>query len=92
MNGIGCALLMNRRWQHDPRLSGPWGVYERERVMAETIEQFAVRIVADVRKGLLDRIDDDVIGHLGKSHIIFAQACVVEAIATAMREAKPHDQ
>lgn len=53
----------------------------------ETLEQYADRIVAATRRALLDRLDDDVIGFLGKSHLIFGKACAVEAISTAMKEA-----
>lgn len=56
--------------------------------MSETLEQYADRIVSVVRKRLLDHLDDDVIGHLSKSHLVFARACVSEAISNAMTEAR----
>jgi hypothetical protein len=57
-----------------------------EVVQAETLEQYADRIVAKTRRNMLDRLDDDVIGHLGKSHLVFGKACAMEAVWTAMRE------
>lgn len=53
----------------------------------ETIAQYADRVVAAVRKSMLDQLDDDVISCLGESHLIFGKACAMEAISTAMREA-----
>jgi len=52
----------------------------------ETLEQYADRIVAATRKKMLDRLDDDVIGCLGDSHLIFGKACAMESVATAMNE------
>jgi hypothetical protein len=58
----------------------------REVLEGETLEQYADRIVAATRKAMMDRLDDDVIGCLGKSHLIFGKACAIEAVTTAMRE------
>ena len=52
----------------------------------ETLEQFGERIASAVRRQFMDTLDDDVIGRLGSSHVIFGKACAMEAIATAMRE------
>jgi len=52
---------------------------------AETLEQYAERIVAATRRHMMDRLDDDVIGCLGESHLIFGKACAME-VTTAMRE------
>lgn len=54
--------------------------------MTESLEQYADRIVAGARRKLLDNLDDDVIGHLGESHLVFGKACAMEAISTAMHE------
>ena len=37
---------------------------------------------------MLDRLDDDVIGQIKDSHLIFGKACAMEAITTAMSEAR----
>ncbi|KKW92635.1 hypothetical protein [Sphingobium chungbukense] len=52
----------------------------------ETLEQYADRIVSATRKKFLERLDDDVIGCLGDSHLIFGKACAMEAVTTAMHE------
>lgn len=57
-------------------------------VTPETLEQYADRVAATVRRSFMEKLDDDVIGKLGRSHIIFGKACVMEAIGTAMRESE----
>jgi hypothetical protein len=52
----------------------------------ETLEQYADRVVASTRKKMMDHLDDDVIGCLGDSHLIFGKACAMEAVTTAMQE------
>lgn len=52
----------------------------------ETLEQFGERVAAAVRRRFMDTLDDDVIVRIGKSHVIFGQACAMEAVETAMRE------
>lgn len=52
--------------------------------MNETLEQFADRISREVRTAFMSRLDDDVIGRLGNSHLVFGKACVMEAIRVAM--------
>ena len=52
----------------------------RDEAQATTLDSICDRAVAETRKGLMDRLDDDVIGYLGKSHMIFGKACAVAAI------------
>lgn len=52
----------------------------------ETLEQFGERVAIAVRRRFMDTLDDDVIARIGKSHVIFGQACAMEAVETAMRE------
>jgi hypothetical protein len=52
----------------------------------ETLEEYVARIVSVTRKKFLDCLDDDVIGRLGNSHLIFGKACAMEAVSTAMNE------
>lgn len=55
----------------------------------EALEQFADRIVSETRRAILSRIDDDVIGQLRESHLIFAKGCVIAAISVCMKEGAP---
>lgn len=52
----------------------------------ETLDQYADRIVAKTRRNMMDRLDDDVIGEIRSSHLVFGKACAMEAVWTAMRE------
>lgn len=59
----------------------------------ETLEQFADRIARETRSVLMSRLDDDVIGCIRDSHLVFGKACVIAAMTIAMaegRSANPH--
>lgn len=58
----------------------------RRELPGETLEQYGDRIAAATREKLLDRLDDDVIGRIRDSHLIFGKACAMEAVTTAMNE------
>jgi methyl-accepting chemotaxis protein len=52
----------------------------------ETIEEYGERIVAMVRKDMLDRLPDDVIGRIKESHLVFGKACAIKSVSNAMEE------
>ena len=85
----GLKLLTFGLWQGgEPadRLAPPSPQPDMGSGAGETLEQYADRIVAATRRKMLDRLDDDVIGHLGDSHLIFGKACAMEAVTTAINE------
>lgn len=51
----------------------------------ETVEQFAERIAKHVRRQFIGDGDDEMIVGIRESHMVFAKACVMEAVGEAMR-------
>lgn len=51
---------------------------------AETLQEYGDRIAAAARNRFMSEADDDIIGMLDETYMVFGRACAILAIETAM--------